>query len=82
MMALGWQVDSKQCDTKFKSLNKKFKEVKDHNKTSGNARRTWTFYDVSWLYVVSFTITATFVNLYMYVFGGGVECMLFCSQHE
>ena len=56
MNALGWTVDSVQCDTKFKALKKKFKEVKDHNNTSGNSRRTWNFYDVSCLYPILYDV--------------------------
>ncbi|CAH1118232.1 unnamed protein product [Phaedon cochleariae] len=42
-MAIGvsWQ----QCDTKWKSLKKTYKDVKDHNSTSGKNRRKWEFYD-------------------------------------
>ena len=39
MNGLGWMVTWLQCDTKFKNLKKKYKEVKDHNNRSGSDRR-------------------------------------------
>ncbi|CAG9834864.1 unnamed protein product [Diabrotica balteata] len=36
-----WQ----QCDTKWKSLKKTYKDIKDYNATSGKNRRKWEFYN-------------------------------------
>ncbi|CAG9814697.1 unnamed protein product [Phaedon cochleariae] len=38
---LTWQ----QCDTKWKSLKKTYKDVKDHNSSSGKNRRKWEYFD-------------------------------------
>jgi len=76
MKAHGWMVDSVQCDTKWKSLKKKFKELKDHNNTSGNSRRNWTFYDVSWFCIVSVTIMC---NICVSGFGRYAVLLEMCS---
>lgn len=34
-----------QCDTKWKSLNKTYKEIKCHNNTSGRERKKWEYFE-------------------------------------
>lgn len=44
----GYNISSKKCCTKFKSLKRTYKQIKDHNKKSGNERKTWEYFDVCW----------------------------------
>lgn len=34
-----------QCGNRYKTLVRKYKEVKDHNNTSGNDHKQWKFFD-------------------------------------
>lgn len=35
-----------QCDTKWKGLQKYYKDVKEHNEKSGNSKKNWEFYSI------------------------------------
>ncbi|XP_018302211.1 uncharacterized protein [Mycetomoellerius zeteki] len=35
-----------QCASKFKSLKRTYKSIKDHNSKSGNNRRTWQRFEI------------------------------------
>lgn len=42
----GYNVTGPQCASKFRSLKKTYKSIKDHNSKSGNNRRTWQHFEV------------------------------------
>ncbi|CAG9820657.1 unnamed protein product [Phaedon cochleariae] len=39
------KIDAKQCETKWKSLKRTYKNVLNHNNTSGQKKRWWEFFD-------------------------------------
>lgn len=41
-----YKVSGKKCCTKFQTLKRTYKQIKDHNDTSGNSRKTWEYLDV------------------------------------
>ncbi|TGZ54741.1 hypothetical protein DBV15_12187 [Temnothorax longispinosus] len=41
----GYNLPGKKCCTKFQTLKKTYKQVKDYNNKSGNLRKTWEFLD-------------------------------------
>jgi len=41
----GYPVSASQADTKWKNLTRRYREVIDHNNTSGNDKKTYPFYD-------------------------------------
>lgn len=43
----GYKMTGRQCTTKFNTMKRTYKGVKDHNNRSGNNKRTWTYYEVS-----------------------------------
>ncbi|KYM94641.1 hypothetical protein ALC62_14728 [Cyphomyrmex costatus] len=42
----GYNVTGPQCASKFRSLKKTYKSIKDHNSKSGNNRRTWQHFEI------------------------------------
>lgn len=42
----GTEVKWQQCDTKWKGLNKTYREVKEHNAKTGSSKRKWEYFDV------------------------------------
>lgn len=40
----GYNVSGKKCCTKFQTLKRSYKQIKDHNNKSGNSRKTWEYY--------------------------------------
>ncbi|KAK0167762.1 hypothetical protein PV327_001626 [Microctonus hyperodae] len=44
----GYDVTGPQCHSKLRSLKKTYKSTKDYNQKSGNNRKTWQFYEVTW----------------------------------
>lgn len=42
----GYNISSKKCCTKFQTLKRTYKQIKDHNNKSGNERKTWEYFDV------------------------------------
>lgn len=43
----GYVVTAKQCTTRVNTMKRTYKNIKDHNKKSGNNKRTWKYYNVS-----------------------------------
>lgn len=41
----GYNVNTEQCNNKWKSLKKRYKTIKDHNKQSGASKHYWTYFD-------------------------------------
>lgn len=37
----------RQCETKWNTLKKTYKSVRDHNKKSGNSHKEWKYFEVS-----------------------------------
>lgn len=46
MTEKGYNISGKKCCTKFQTLKRTYKQIKDHNNKSGNSRKTWEFLDV------------------------------------
>lgn len=42
----GYSITGPQCSSKFRSLKKTYKTIKDHNAVSGNDRRTWQHFEI------------------------------------
>lgn len=42
----GYNITGVQCASKFRSLKKTYKSIKDHNSKSGNDQRTWQHFEV------------------------------------
>ncbi|EFN69467.1 hypothetical protein EAG_01686, partial [Camponotus floridanus] len=40
----GYNISGKKC-TKFQTLKRTYKQIKNHNSKSGNSRKTWEFLD-------------------------------------
>lgn len=38
----------KLCCTKFQTLKRTYKQIKDHNNKSGNSRKTWEYFAIYW----------------------------------
>lgn len=43
----GYIVTGRQCCTRFNTMKRTYKSVKDYNNKSGNNRRTWPYLEVS-----------------------------------
>lgn len=43
----GYTFTGKQCSTRFNTMKRTYKGVKDHNNKSGNNKRTWPYYEVN-----------------------------------
>ncbi|EFN75331.1 hypothetical protein EAI_03958 [Harpegnathos saltator] len=39
-------VTGRQCSTRFNTMKRTYKGVKDHNKKSGNNKRTWPYFEI------------------------------------
>lgn len=50
----GYNYTGPQCSSKFRSLKKTYKSIKDHNSKSGNDRRTWQNFEVQDDFLFSF----------------------------
>jgi len=46
MTKKGCNISAKKCCTKFQTLKRTYKQIKDHNNKSGNSRKTWEYFDV------------------------------------
>lgn len=46
MASKGCNISRKKCCTKFQSLKRTYKQIRDHNNKSGNSRKTWEYFDV------------------------------------
>jgi len=42
----GYNISGKKCCTKFQTLKRTCKQIKNHNNKSENSRKTWEFLDV------------------------------------
>lgn len=47
MQAKGINISWQKCCTKYQTLKRTYRAISDHNRKSGNSRKTWEFYDVS-----------------------------------
>ncbi|KYN19397.1 PREDICTED: uncharacterized protein LOC108761579 [Trachymyrmex cornetzi] len=45
MAKKGYTISGKKCCTKFQTLKRTYKQIKDHNNKSGNSRKTWEYFD-------------------------------------
>ncbi|XP_067214433.1 uncharacterized protein [Linepithema humile] len=45
MAQKGCNISGKKCCTKFQTLKRTYKQIKDHNNKSGNSRKTWEYLD-------------------------------------
>lgn len=48
MAKKGYTISRKKCCTKFQSLKRTYKQIKDHNNRFGNLRKTWEYFEVCW----------------------------------
>lgn len=46
LQSQGYEITGSQCASKFRSLKKTYKSIKDHNAKSGNDRRNWKHFEV------------------------------------
>ncbi|KAF5281932.1 hypothetical protein FQR65_LT14458 [Abscondita terminalis] len=46
MCSSGYSVTGAQCLSKFSSLKRTYKSIKDHNNKSGNSTRTWPYFSL------------------------------------
>ncbi|XP_032678532.1 uncharacterized protein LOC116847545 [Odontomachus brunneus] len=46
MKAKGYIVTGRQCSTRFNTMKRTYKGIKDHNNKSGNNKRTWRYYEI------------------------------------
>jgi len=46
MAKKGCNISARKCCTKFQTLKRTYKQIKDHNNKSGNSRKTWEYFDV------------------------------------
>lgn len=42
----GYKISGKKCNTKFQTLKRTYKQIKDHNNKSGNSKKTWEYFEV------------------------------------
>jgi len=40
-------VSAQKCSTRYQTLKRTYRAIRDHNRKSGNARKTWEYYDVN-----------------------------------
>lgn len=53
----GYSITGSQCASKFRSLKKTYKSIKDHNSKSGNDRRTWQHFEVLNNFFIAITVS-------------------------
>ncbi|XP_036143148.1 uncharacterized protein LOC105839115 isoform X3 [Monomorium pharaonis] len=46
LQSKGYMVTARQCNTRVNTMKRTYKTIKDHNKKSGNDKRSWQYYDV------------------------------------
>ena len=63
MHSRGWSLAWLQSDTKYKSLKRKYKLIKDHNNRSSSDRRTWEYFDVSLSFLTDKLCILLFLNI-------------------